>query len=54
MTNLDHINWLEEVEKRQESLLADLFRLLKIRSVREDDKASEEAPVGPGPLKALE
>lgn len=54
MTNLDHINWLEEVEKRQEGLLTDLFRLLKIRSVREDDKASEEAPVGPGPLKALE
>lgn len=48
------INWLEEIEKRQEDLLADLFRLLRIDSVRDDEAATEEAPVGPGPLKALE
>lgn len=48
-----NINWLEEVEKRQDLLLKDLFRLLKIESVREDDLATEEAPVGPGPLAAL-
>lgn len=49
-----NINWLDEVTKRQDDLLADLFRLLKIDSVRNDDLATEEAPVGPGPLKALE
>lgn len=48
-----NINWLDEVEKRQDILLKDLFRLLKIESVREDDLATEEAPVGPGPLAAL-
>lgn len=51
---MNNINWLEEVEKRQDVLLKDLFRLLKIESVREDDLATEEAPVGPGPLAALE
>ncbi len=48
------VNWLEEVEKRKDSLLKDLFRLLKVPSVREDDLATSEAPVGPGPLAALE
>lgn len=52
--SMENINWLEEVEKRQEDLLDDLFRLLKIPSVREDSEATPEAPVGPGPLKALE
>lgn len=51
---MENINWLQEVEKRQDALLEDLFRLLRIRSVREDDKATEEAPVGPGPKAALE
>ncbi|PMB83957.1 dipeptidase PepV [Dolosicoccus paucivorans] len=48
------INWLEEVEKRKDELFADLFRQLKIASVREDDKATKEAPVGPGPRQALD
>lgn len=51
---MENVNWLEEVEKRQDDLLEDLFRLLKIPSVREDSEATPEAPVGPGPLKALE
>lgn len=50
---MENIHWLEEVSARKEDLLADLFRLLKIESVRDDALASEEAPVGPGPLKAL-
>ncbi|MGF3066669.1 dipeptidase PepV [Facklamia sp. P12945] len=54
MENLDNINWLDEVTKRQEDLLEDLFRMIRIRSVREDDLATAEAPVGPGPKKALE
>lgn len=47
-------NWLAEVESRKEQLFADLFRLLRIPSVREDELATEEAPVGPGPKAALE
>lgn len=47
-------NWKEEVEKRKDQQLTDLFRLLRIDSVRNDDEATPEAPVGPGPLRALE
>lgn len=48
------VNWLQEVESRKEQLFEDLFRLLRVPSVREDGKATEEAPVGPGPKAALE
>ncbi|MFK8243419.1 MULTISPECIES: dipeptidase PepV [unclassified Facklamia] len=48
------VNWLAEVEQRKEQLFSDLFRLLRVPSVREDDKATAEAPVGPGPKAALE
>ena len=48
------IDWKKEVESRKEDLLKDLFDLLRIDSVRDDSKASEDAPVGPGPKKALE
>ncbi|NEW61802.1 dipeptidase PepV [Granulicatella sp. zg-ZJ] len=48
------INWTEEVAKRKDDLLADLNALLSIDSVRNDDLATEDAPVGPGPRKALE
>ena len=30
-------NWLAEVKERQEELLTDLYRLLKIPSVRNDE-----------------
>lgn len=48
------INWKAEVDKRKEDLLEDLFTLLKIDSVRDDSKATDDAPVGPGPKEALE
>lgn len=54
MDKLENINWLQEVEDRQDALLEDLFRLIRVRSVREDALASEDAPVGPGPKAALE
>lgn len=38
----------------EEAMLADLFELLRIPSEREDDKATPEAPFGPGPKAALE
>ncbi len=48
------INWKKEVETRQEDLLNDLKMLLSIDSVRDDSKATEEYPVGPGPAEALD
>lgn len=48
------INWQELVEDYKEDFLADLFTLLKIDSTRDDDAATEEYPVGPGPVKALD
>ena len=48
------INWQKEVESRKDALLEDLFTILKIDSVRDDAKATEEMPVGPGPKEALD
>ncbi|MGY3767121.1 dipeptidase PepV [Vagococcus vulneris] len=47
------VNWKQEVEARRDDLMRDLFDLLSIPSVREDDKATADAPVGPGPKAAL-
>lgn len=47
------IDWKKEVEARREDLMNDLFSLLSIPSVREDEKATAEAPFGPGPKDAL-
>lgn len=47
------INWQEVVKDYKEDFLADLFTLLKIDSVRDDDAATDEFPVGPGPAEAL-
>ena len=48
------IDWKQEVENRKDLLLEDLFTLLRVDSVRDDSKATEDAPVGPGPKEALE
>ena len=48
------INFTEEVEKRKDALMADLFELLKINSERNDDLADDAHPFGPGPVAALE
>ena len=48
------INWKNEVEKRKDDLLEDLFTLLRVDSVRDDEKATAELPVGPGPKEALD
>ncbi|WP_025729518.1 dipeptidase PepV [Atopobacter phocae] len=47
------INWKEEVKKREDEILRDLDTLLRVPSVREDELATEDAPVGPGPKEAL-
>lgn len=48
------IDWKKEVAARKEDFLTDLISLLKIDSVRDDSQATDDAPVGPGPKKALE
>ncbi|OFI50359.1 dipeptidase PepV [Floricoccus tropicus] len=48
------INFKEEIEKRKDDMLEDLFTLLRINSERDDSKATKEAPFGPGPVEALD
>ena len=47
------IDWKKEVEARQDDMFQDLFELMRIPSVREDDKGTKDAPLGPGPKDAL-
>ena len=51
---MTEINWQELVNDYKEDFLTDLFTLLKIDSVRDDEAATDEFPVGPGPVEALE
>lgn len=46
--------WRDKVKAYEGQIVEDLKGLLSIESVREDDKASSENPVGPGPRKALD
>ena len=48
------INWKELVEDYKEDFLEDLFTILKIDSTRDDEAATDEFPVGPGPVEALD
>ena len=48
------IDWKKEAANRKDYFIADLVELLKIDSVRDDSKATTDAPVGPGPKEALE
>ena len=47
------IDWKKEVVVRKDDLLNDLIDLLKVKSEREDDKVTADAPFGPGPRDAL-
>ncbi|OJF92587.1 dipeptidase PepV [Alkalibacterium sp. 20] len=49
-----NIDWKAEAAKRKDAYLEDLFDLLRIDSVRDDENATDEAPLGPGPKEALE
>ncbi|OFQ99222.1 dipeptidase PepV [Staphylococcus sp. HMSC066C03] len=46
--------WKEKVLEYENQMIDDLKGLLSIESVRDDSKASEDAPVGPGPRQALD
>jgi succinyl-diaminopimelate desuccinylase len=48
------INWLEEVEKRKDNLIKDTQQLLHIKSVLDEENATEDAPLGEGVKEALQ
>ncbi|MDD9138425.1 dipeptidase PepV [Fructobacillus sp. CRL 2054] len=47
------INWQEKAKEEEAAYLADLADYLAIPSVRDDSKATKDAPLGPGPRDAL-
>lgn len=51
---LSTINWQHEVEIRKEALIEDTKRLLQIKSVLDEENATEDAPLGQGVKEALE
>lgn len=48
------MDWDQQTKKYQSSLLDDLTKLLKIKSVRNENEISKEYPVSKGPTKALD
>lgn len=48
------INWMDEVEKRKDELIKDTQKLLHIKSLLDEENATEEAPLGEGVKEALQ
>ncbi|QED49001.1 dipeptidase PepV [Cytobacillus dafuensis] len=48
------INWTQEVENRQDALIEDTKKLLQIKSVLDEENATEDAPLGKGVKEALD
>ncbi|HWK23760.1 MAG TPA: dipeptidase PepV [Ureibacillus sp.] len=48
------MDWLKLAESRKEELVSELQQLIQIESVLDQETASETAPFGEGPLKALQ
>ena len=46
-------DWLKEANAQREDYLTDLISLMKIESVRDDEQATADYPLGPGPAQAL-
>lgn len=46
-------DWMEKANAQKDDYLKDLTTLVKIPSVRDDSQATADAPLGPGPAKAL-
>ena len=47
------MDWYKLAKEREEELMAELRELLRIESILDEEKATAEAPFGPGPLEAL-
>ena len=54
VNHMEEINWRSELESRKMDLLRDTQNLLKIKSVLDEENASEEAPLGQGVKEALD
>ncbi|WP_445489384.1 dipeptidase PepV [Niallia sp. 03133] len=50
---MNKIDWLKEVQIREGELIKDLQGLLQIKSVLDEERATEEAPLGTGVKEAL-
>jgi succinyl-diaminopimelate desuccinylase len=48
------INWMSEVEKRKDELIHDTQQLLHIKSLLDEENATEDAPLGEGVREALQ
>lgn len=48
------INWQAKAKEEEQAYLKDLADFLAIASVRDDSKATKDAPLGPGPKEALD
>jgi succinyl-diaminopimelate desuccinylase len=48
------INWMDEVEKRKDELIKDTQQLLHIKSLLDEENATEDAPLGEGVKEALQ
>lgn len=51
---MEKINWMDEVMKRKDGFIQDLQRLLQIKSVLDEEHATDDAPLGPGIKNALQ
>jgi succinyl-diaminopimelate desuccinylase len=48
------INWMNEVEKRKDALIKDVQELLHIKSLLDEENATDDAPLGKGVKEALD
>lgn len=51
---MTEIQWMDEVIKRKDDFIKDLQGLLQIKSVLDEENATEDAPLGPGIQEALQ
>ncbi|MCU9594204.1 dipeptidase PepV [Caldibacillus thermolactis] len=51
---MTEIQWMDEVLKRKDDFIKDLQSLLQIKSVLDEENATEDAPLGPGIKEALQ
>ncbi|MFF2449249.1 dipeptidase PepV [Neobacillus sp. NPDC058068] len=51
---MTQINWISEVEKRKDALVKDTQDLLHIKSLLDEEHATDEAPLGKGVKEALD
>ncbi|RFU66269.1 dipeptidase PepV [Peribacillus glennii] len=51
---MTEINWQQEIERRKDDLLKDTQALLKIKSILDEEYATDEAPLGKGVKEALD